>query len=57
MALPIRLTWNLQMEKKQKIGIFALFGSGVICILFATIRLVQLGVDNGRATMVGSPML
>lgn len=51
MFLPIRLTWNLQMPRKQKIGIFILFGSGFVCIAFATLRVVQLGLDgHGRAT-------
>lgn len=53
MVLPIRLTWNLQMERKQKYGIIALFGSGVVCIIFATIRLILLGVEGGRPVMVG----
>ncbi|CAN9213767.1 unnamed protein product [Alternaria alternata] len=51
MFLPLRLTWNLQMPRKQKIGIFVLFGSGFICIAFATVRCLQVGVDgNGKAT-------
>jgi hypothetical protein len=51
MFLPIRLTWNLQLPRKQKIGVFVLFGSGFVCIAFATLRVVQLGVDGrGRAT-------
>ncbi|KAH7396260.1 hypothetical protein BKA66DRAFT_557129 [Pyrenochaeta sp. MPI-SDFR-AT-0127] len=51
MFLPIRLTWNLQMPISQKIGVFVLFGSGFICILFATLRVIQIGVDGrGKAT-------
>lgn len=51
MFLPIRLTWNLQMPKAQKMGVFVLFGSGFICIAFATLRVIQLGVDGrGKAT-------
>lgn len=51
MFLPIRLTWNLQLPRKQKIGVFVLFGSGFVCVAFATLRVVQLGVDGrGRAT-------
>lgn len=48
MFLPIRLTWNLQMPRSQKIGIFVLFGSGFICILFATLRTVEIGVVKGQ---------
>lgn len=51
MILPFRLTWNLQMPKGQKIGVFILFGSGFIVILFATLRVVQLGVENGKTRM------
>ncbi|KAH9882528.1 hypothetical protein J1614_000764, partial [Plenodomus biglobosus] len=51
MFLPIRLTWNLQMPRKQKVGVFFLFGSALICIAFATLRVVKLGVDgHGNAT-------
>ncbi|KAH8731846.1 hypothetical protein GQ44DRAFT_603720 [Phaeosphaeriaceae sp. PMI808] len=51
MFLPIRLTWNLQMQQLQKIGVFILFGSGFVCIAFATLRVTQLGVDGrGRTT-------
>ena len=40
------------MPKGQKTGILILFGSGFICILFATLRVVKLGVDaTGKATM------
>ncbi|KAF2004706.1 hypothetical protein P154DRAFT_519182 [Amniculicola lignicola CBS 123094] len=47
MFLPFRMTWNLQMPKTEKIGVFALFGSGWICILFATLRAVQVTVEDG----------
>jgi hypothetical protein len=51
MFLPIRLTWNLQMPKTQKVGVFVLFGSGFVCIAFATLRVIQLGIDGrGRTT-------
>lgn len=48
MFLPIRLTWNLQMPRGQKIGVFILFGTGFICIAFATLRVVQIGVEGGK---------
>ena len=39
------------MPRKQKVGIFILFGSGFICIAFATLRCLQVGVDgSGKAT-------
>jgi hypothetical protein len=39
------------MQRSHKIGIFVLFGSGFICIVFATLRVIQLGIDGrGRTT-------
>lgn len=55
MFLPIRLTWNLQMAVGQKVGVFVLFGSGFICIAFATLRVVQLGVDGRGKTTTPEP--
>ncbi|KAG9193538.1 hypothetical protein G6011_03573 [Alternaria panax] len=46
MFLPIRLIWNLQMDKHKKIGCGLLFASGLVCILFSTIRIVQVGQDG-----------
>jgi hypothetical protein len=43
MLLPIRLVWNLQVPRSQKIAIVAFFASGFICIAFATLRVVQIG--------------
>ena len=42
MALPIRLTWNLQMARGKKFGIIALFVTGAICIIVATLRVAQI---------------
>ncbi|EDU40830.1 conserved hypothetical protein [Pyrenophora tritici-repentis Pt-1C-BFP] len=47
MFLPFRMTWNLRLPRSQKFGIFVLFGSGWICILFATLRVVQVSVKDG----------
>ncbi|KAL1799355.1 hypothetical protein ACET3X_003392 [Alternaria dauci] len=46
MFLPIRLIWNLQMDRPKKIGCGLLFASGLVCILFSTIRIVQVGQDG-----------
>ncbi|KAH7371560.1 hypothetical protein BKA66DRAFT_423769 [Pyrenochaeta sp. MPI-SDFR-AT-0127] len=46
MFLPIRLIWNLQMARSRKIGCGLLFASGFVCILFSTIRIVQVGGDG-----------
>lgn len=46
MFLPLRLIWNLQMARARKIGCILLFASGFICILFSTLRIVQVGGDG-----------
>ncbi|KAL1633671.1 hypothetical protein SLS56_002819 [Neofusicoccum ribis] len=50
MALPIRLIWNLQMPRAEKLGIGALFCSGFICITVAILRVVQIGVKANNST-------
>jgi hypothetical protein len=52
MALPIRLIWNLQMPRTQKLGIVALFGIGIILIAVATLRVAQIG---GKAQSSSQP--
>lgn len=49
MFLPIRLVWNLQMARAQKIAVIALFASGFVCIGFATLRVVQIGIKTGNS--------
>ena len=47
----MKLTWNLKLPRPQKFGVRVLFGTGLICILFATIRVVQIGSKtNGGST-------
>lgn len=47
----MKLTWNLKMPQMQKVGVRILFGTGLICILFATVRVVQIGSKtNGGNT-------
>lgn len=51
MALPIQLVWNLQMPRLRKVAICMLFGTGLVCIAFATIRVLQIGInDKGQAS-------
>jgi len=52
MALPIRLIWNLQMPRTQKVGIMGLFGIGIILIAVATLRVAQIG---GKAQSSSQP--
>jgi hypothetical protein len=49
MSLPIRLLWNLQMPRREKLGVGILFGSGFVCIFFATLRIVQIGFADGKS--------
>ena len=49
MFLPIRLVWGLKMARAEKTGIMILFCGGFICIIFATLRAVQIGVQHGKA--------
>jgi hypothetical protein len=46
MFLPIRLVWPLQMARHRKIGVCVLFALGFVCIIFSTIRIVQ--ITNGK---------
>ena len=53
--LPMKLTWNLKMPRLQKFGVRLLFGTGLICILFATIRGVQIGSKTNGGTTQPDP--
>lgn len=48
MFLPIRLIWNLQIAPLPKIGVGLLFATALVCILFSTIRIVQIGIRDGK---------
>ncbi len=50
MALPIRLVWNLQMARGQKIAVIGLFASGFVCMAFATLRVLQIGIKSENST-------
>lgn len=50
MALPIKLVWNLQMARVQKVAVIALFASGIVCMAFATLRVVQIGIKSENST-------
>ncbi|KAF2713428.1 hypothetical protein K504DRAFT_487837 [Pleomassaria siparia CBS 279.74] len=52
MFLPLRLIWNLQMPRAQKLSVGALFCTGFVCILFSIIRVVQIG---GKASNSSTP--
>lgn len=48
MFLPVHLCWNLSISRIQKIGVYSLFCSGFVCILFATLRFAQAGFTDGK---------
>ena len=41
MALPLRLLWNLQINRQQKTALAAIFSLGFIIIIFAIVRVVE----------------
>ncbi|OCT54352.1 hypothetical protein CLCR_00860 [Cladophialophora carrionii] len=57
MFLPLRLIWNLQRPTAQKVGIGGLFCVGWVCITFATIRVVQIGVKANNSSTPSSSWL
>ena len=57
MFLPLRLIWNLQRPASQKVGIGGLFCVGVVCIAFATIRVIQIGVKANNSSTPSSSWL
>ncbi|CAI9625696.1 hypothetical protein GT037_000857 [Alternaria burnsii] len=56
MALPIWLTWNLQMPRSKKVSILCLFATGVICILFACLRVTQVAINAAKPEAIGQPL-
>lgn len=41
MALPLRLLWNLQINRQQKSVLAAIFSLGFIVIVFAVVRVIE----------------
>ncbi|RYN26799.1 hypothetical protein AA0118_g151 [Alternaria tenuissima] len=56
MALPIWLTWNLQMPRSKKVSILCLFATGVIYILFACLRVTQVAINAAKPEAIGQPL-
>ena len=56
MALPTWLTWNLQMPRSKKISILCLFATGVICVLFACLRVMQVAINASKPEAAGQPL-
>jgi len=41
MALPLRLLWNLQINRQQKSTLAAIFSLGFVVIVFAIVRVIE----------------
>lgn len=41
MALPLRLLWNLQINRQQKSALAAIFSLGFVVIVFAVVRVIE----------------
>jgi hypothetical protein len=52
MALPMRLLWNLRITRAEKISVACIFGVGVICMIFAIIRIISISekAETGQAS-------
>ena len=46
MAMPLRLIYNVQVSRKQKIGLVCVFGLGFVMIAFSIIRANQILVPK-----------
>lgn len=42
MALPLRLLWKLQIERKQKIALAGMFSLAIITVVFAIVRIIEI---------------
>jgi hypothetical protein len=56
MGLPIKLTWNLKMVRNKKIAIRVLFASGVVCIMFAALRVAQVAINAAKPGAGNQPL-
>ncbi|XPS81621.1 hypothetical protein M3J09_013551 [Ascochyta lentis] len=56
MALPIGLTWKLQMPRSKKTAILLLFTTGFTCIIFACLRVSQVAINAAKREADGQPL-
>lgn len=52
MILPMRLIWQLQMSLQRKLAVAAMFSIGLLCVVAATVRLVQINSETGSLNPV-----
>ncbi|KAL6152530.1 hypothetical protein ACJBU6_09393 [Exserohilum turcicum] len=56
MAFPVWVIWDLQMPRGKKISIMCLFATGFICVMFACLRVIQVGVNTSKPINKGLPL-
>ncbi len=42
MMFPLRILWNLQLNRIRKLSIMAIFGVGIVCIITSIVRVANL---------------
>lgn len=42
MALPLRMLWKLQIKRKQKFALAAVFSLAIFIIVFAIVRIIEI---------------
>ncbi|EEP77764.1 conserved hypothetical protein [Uncinocarpus reesii 1704] len=47
MILPLRLIWNLRISRQRKFAASAMFSVGILCMITAILRLVQINSTTG----------
>ena len=48
MSIPIRLLWNVQMPRRQKLGLVGIFCLTIIVIIFSLTRATILAAWDGK---------
>ncbi|EEH17894.1 hypothetical protein PABG_00457 [Paracoccidioides brasiliensis Pb03] len=57
MALPSKLLWSLRLPLAQKLSVASIFSIGFICIIVATVRVVQIGSKAKNSSTPSSSWL
>jgi hypothetical protein len=57
MLLPWKLIWLLRLPAQEKLALGAVFCVGIVCIIMAIIRTVQIGLESRSDTTPSSSWL
>lgn len=52
MALPLRLVWDLRIDRKQKTGLAGIFLLGLVDVIFAIVRVVETSASAHHVDVV-----